>query len=303
MYFASTAHSVRNARSVRAVRIVLSLVAAAGLACVATGCRRSPAPTPEVVALGAASLPAGPEDAAWRAAPEHVAALLPQDLIEPKIAAPSTGEVRVRAFASAGEIAFRLEWADTASNDLPGAGRFPDAAAVQVPQRADVNAPDPQMGEPGRPVEIVYWRADWQATVNGRDDSIQALYPNATVDHYPFDARSLEPGSEAQRQMARRYAPADAVGNRRGGLRQSAVEDLMAEGPGTLAPAGTTTSRGAGVRTPTGWAVVLTRRLPDGLAARGRTQVAFAIWEGSAGEAGSRKMRTGWTGLSMREAP
>jgi hypothetical protein len=40
--------------------------------------------------------------------------------------------------------------------------------------------------------------------VNGRDDSIQALYPNATVDHYPFEAPSLEPGSDARREMARR---------------------------------------------------------------------------------------------------
>jgi DMSO reductase family type II enzyme heme b subunit len=101
--------------------------------------------------------------------------------------------------------------------------------------------------------------------------------------------------------MARRYAPADAAGNRRGGLRQSPVEDLVAEGPGTLSPSPTTTSRGQGVRTNDGWAVVLVRRLPDGLGPRGRTQVAFAVWEGSAQEAGSRKMRTPWVGLSMRE--
>ena len=31
---------------------------------------------------------------------------------------------------------------------------------------------------------------------------------NATVDHYPFEAASLEKGSDAQRQMASRYAPA-----------------------------------------------------------------------------------------------
>ena len=71
-------------------------------------------------------------------------------------------------------------------------------------------------GQTGRPVEIAYWRADWQATLNGRKDTIQALYPNATVDHYPFEARSLTPGSDEQQQMARRYAPADAVGNKRG---------------------------------------------------------------------------------------
>jgi len=265
-------------------------------------CRRAPAPTPEVVAISRAALPADPNDAAWPSAPEHVTPLLLQDLVEPRLMTASTKEVRVRAFANGQQIAFRLEWADTVANDLPGAGRFIDACAVQLPQKADVNAPDPQMGQPDKGVDITYWRSDWQASVDGRDDSIQALYPNATVDHYPFLAPSLEPGSDAQQQMARRYAPADAVGNRRGGRRQLAVEDLVAEGPGTLSPAAATTSVGRGVRTRTGWAVVITRKLPDGLSLRSRTQVAFAVWEGSAEEAGSRKMRSGWVGLSMRDS-
>ena len=267
---------------------------------VAVSCRRAPAPTPEVVAVSAAALPDDPGDAAWRTAPEHVAALLLQDLVEPRLMKPSTREVRVRALSNGSQVAFRIEWADEVANDLPGAGRFLDAVAVQVPQKADVNAPDPQMGQEGRPVEIAYWRSDWQAMVNGRGDTIQSLYPNATVDHYPYEAAPLEPGSDAQRQMARRYAPADAVGNLRGGLRKTVVEDLIAEGPGTLSPAPATTSRGRGVRTKNGWVVVITRRTPDGLAPRGRTQVAFAVWEGSAEEVGSRKMRTGWVGLSMR---
>jgi DMSO reductase family type II enzyme heme b subunit len=278
--------------------LLMCLVLSTGAAC-----RRAPAPTPEVVAQQVATLPVEPDDAIWRTVPEHVAALLPQDLVEPRLMAPSTKEVRVRALSNQSEIAFRLEWADGAADDLPGAGRFPDACAVQVPQTANVNAPDPQMGQADRPVQIAYWRADWQATVNGRDDSIQALYPNATIDHYPFEARPLAPGSDAQQQMEKRYAPADAAGNRRGGLRQSTVEDLIAEGPGTLLPAPATTSRGRGIRTPAGWAVVITRKMPDGLAPGARTQVAFAVWDGSAKESGSRKMRSGWTGLSMRGAP
>jgi DMSO reductase family type II enzyme heme b subunit len=282
---------------VRAHILLLCLVIA-----IAASCRRPPAPTTEVVAIPVATLPADPGDSTWQQAPEHMAALLLQDLVEPRLLRPSTRDIRIRALASGAEMAFRLEWADAIANDLPGAGRFPDACAVQLPQKADVNAPDPQMGQPGRTVEIAYWRADWQATVNGRADTLQALYPNATVDHYPFNAPPLQAGSGTQREMALRYAPADAVGNRRGGLRQSAVEDLIAEGPGTLAPAAATTSRARGVRTPNGWAVVITRRMPDGLAPRGRTEIAFAVWEGSAREAGSRKMRTGWVGLSLREA-
>jgi hypothetical protein len=280
----------------RAFRVLLIVMFGA-----AAACQRAPAPVPEVVALRLAALPDDPNAEAWRTAPEHVAKLLLQDLVEPRLVKPSTTDVRVRAITNGTQIAFRIEWLDAEANDVPGTGRFIDSCAVQVPQKADVAVPDPQMGQVGRGVQITFWRADWQASVNGRPDSINALYPNASVDHYPFGAPSLEPGSDAQVQMARRYAPADAVGNRRAGPRTTPVEDLVAEGPGTIARAAATTSRGRGVRTPTGWAVVIVRAMPDGLSATTRTQVAFAVWEGSAQEAGARKMRSAWIGLAMRE--
>lgn len=267
---------------------------------VSAACSRAPASTPDVVAMLASAVPDTPTDAAWSAAPEHVEKLLRQDLVEPRLLAASTPEVRVRAIASAGEIAFRLEWPDATLDDLPGAGRFVDGCAVQVPAVADPNAPDPQMGQAGKAVQITYWRADWQATVDGRGTAIQDLYPNATVDHYPFEAPSLEAGSDAQRQMASRYAPADVADNRRGGSRASSVEELVAEGPGSISPAGTRAARGRGARTPTGWTVVIVRPRPDGLAPNGRTQVALAVWEGAAKEAGARKMRSGWVGLTLR---
>lgn len=274
---------------------VCALVAAGPAAC-----SRAIPSTPDVVAVPAPVVPATPADALWNDAPEHVERLLLQDLVEPRLMTPSTVDVRVRAIASPTEVAFRLEWVDASRDDLPGNGRFVDGCAVQVPAVADPNAPDPQMGQVGKGVQIVYWRADWQATVDGRGTSIQDLYPNATVDHYPYEAPPLEPGTDAQRQMASRYAPADASGNRRGGPRTSAVEDLVAEGPGSITPAASSTARGTGVRTATGWAVVIVRPTPAGLSPNARTQVAVAIWEGAAKEAGARKMRSGWIGLTMR---
>jgi hypothetical protein len=49
--------------------------------------------------------------------------------------------------------------------------------------------------------------------------------------------------------------------------------------------------------------VVLIRQLPAGLSAANGSQVAFAVWEGSREEIGSRKMRTGWIPLVMKEGP
>ena len=272
------------------------------MAMTAAGCARAPAPVPDVVAVVSASLPADPGDALWNGAPEHLAKLLLQDLVEPRLQQISTPEVRVKALASGGELALRLEWPDPSVDDRPGAGRFNDACAVQVPQQPAAAVPDPQMGMIGNGVAITFWRADWQATVSGRGDTIRDLYPNALIDHYPFEAAALEKGSAAQQQLATQYAPAEGAGNRRGGTRASAVEDLIAEGPGTLSPAATTRSRGAGIRTATGWAVVIVRPLPAGLTPASPSQIAFAVWEGSRQETGARKMRTGWIPLSIREA-
>jgi hypothetical protein len=272
------------------------------VAIVSAGCGRKAPHVNEVVSLSAVKLPIDPAAAAWSGLPVVTAKMLPQDLVEPRLLKASTPEVLAQSLNNGSEIAFRLEWPDATVNDLPGTGRFLDGCAVQLPRTLEPEPPQPQMGEAGRPVEIVFWRADWQASVNGRKDTLQELYPNATTDHYPFEAKSLEPGSPEQKAMALRYAPATAVGNRRVGPRDVPVEDLVAEGPGSLAPAPATVSRGRGLRTKDGWAVVLIRRYPRGLSAKTRTQIAFAVWDGAQQEAGARKMRTGWIPLVARES-
>jgi hypothetical protein len=269
------------------------------------GCRQAaPPPAPTGVELiPAAAILSDPADPAWTAAPEFVAPLLPQDLVEPRKLQPSTAEVRVRAISDGKQMAFRLEWTDDSSDDRPGPAEFSDACAVQLPARIEPTLPAPQMGEKGHPVEITFWTAAWQATVDGRSDSIQALYPNASVDHYPFQAKPLEKDPRGQQEMATRYAPALALGNRMAGPRPTPVQDLIAEGPGTLTPAAAAESTGRGQRTATGWSVVIARRLPAGLSPATGSQIALAVWEGTREEVGARKMRTGWINLTMRGQP
>lgn len=271
------------------------------LALVAASCAKKPNLSPgEVKAVRASALAAAPGDAAWAALPVHVAPLVPQDMVEPRLLKATTPEVRVRAMHDGTNVAFLLEWADTTKNDLPGPARFTDACAVQLPAVPPArDLPAPQMGEKGRGVEITYWRASWQAVVDGRGDTLRDIYPNATVDHYPFEAKSLADGSPEKKEAEKRYAPARALGNTMAGPRKSPVEDLIAEGPGTLAPSGATTSSGKGVRTATGWAVVLARKVPNGVTPPGRSQVAFAVWDGADEESGARKMRTVWIPLNL----
>ena len=277
--------------------LMLCSPAGAVLLLIVTSCSQQPQRTAEVVAAPGQQLPAETGDSLWNQVPEHLAKMIPQDLVEPRLMTPSTAEVTVRALTNRTEIAFRLEWLDDSKSDTPGPAAMVDACAVQIPQKLDKEPPDPQMGMAGKSVQVTYWRADWQASVAGRGDTIRDLYPNAAIDHYPFEAKSLEPGSQAQKEMALRYAPARALGNLRSGPRAQPVEDLIASGPGTLAPGPSLGSTGKGRHEKSGWSVVIRRPLPEGLSPGQRTLVAFAVWQGSQHEAGARKMRTGWIPL------
>ncbi len=282
----------------RALRITAALLIACAVSAPAHGAVAAVAA--QITLAQSAALPASVEDGAWAKVPVVLVPLVLQDMVEPRLLVVSTPEVRVRALTDGERVAFLLEWDDATGDDMPKPSQFSDACAVQLPAASTADVPAPQMGEPGRPVEVSYWRAAWQAAVDGRPDTVQSLYPNSTVDHYPFDAEPLKKDPEAQQAMAKRYAPARALGNPMAGPRQQPVQDLLAEGPGTLSPA-PQVSTGSGKRTSNGWAVMIVRPLPQGLMPGKRTQVAFAIWNGANGEVGARKMRSVWVPLA-REA-
>jgi|GEM_PF-372451 len=268
------------------------------------GCGKKALPLSEseVKAVVEKTLPSTAEDKIWERVPLHSAKLLLQDMVEPRQLQASTPFVHVQAITDGQKLVFRLSWKDATVDDLPGPGRFGDAVAVQLPAVTTADVPAPQMGEEGKFVEITYWSAVWQAVVNGRKDDIQAIYPRAKVDHYPFEAASLKPGSPAQQEMEKRYAPARSLGNPMAGPRTVPVQDLVAEGPGTLRPADKAVSSGTGKYDKDGWTVLLFRPLPNGAQLGGRTQVAFAVWEGSHEEVGARKMRTAWIPLALGSA-
>ncbi|MGQ9590143.1 MAG: ethylbenzene dehydrogenase-related protein, partial [Planctomycetota bacterium] len=190
------------------------------------GCRRAaPAAAQEVVVARVAELPEDPFDPSWEASPERLVGLLLQDMVEPRLLRPSTPNVSVRALTDGSRLALLLRWSDPTRDDLPGAARFVDACAIQFPAAAGADVPAPQMGEAGKGVEVTLWRASWQALADGRGDSIRELYPAAAIDHYPFEAPVLQPGSPAAAEAALRYAPARALGNSMEGPRRSSVED------------------------------------------------------------------------------
>ncbi len=287
-----------NSKRVNPTWLIIALHVALATAALAS-CSQTKgkkASSEEIAVLRVAAMPDGPEAAGWNKAPVHQAKLLLQDLVEPRQLKATTNTVNVQAVSDGKEIAFRLSWADTSKDDLPGASRFSDACAVQVPDKVAADLPAPQMGEHGKSVRISYWRAAWQAVVNGREDNIQALYPGASVDHYPPEAEPLKKRPAEQKAMAARYAPARSLGNKMGGPRKSPVQDLVAVGPGTLRPAAKPVSSGKGVRSKSGWQVQIQRPLTGG---GKRGHVALAVWQGAAQEVGARKMRTAWIPLEV----
>lgn len=246
-------------------------------------------PVPEVRAARVEVLPAAPDDPAWSKAPLHLAELRLQDLVEPRRMKPGAAQLRVQALTDGRRIAFRLAWKDATADDVRQPARFSDACAVQFPAVPSTDLPAPQMGEKGRPVEITYWSAALQAAADGRPDDLKAFYPNAQVDHYPFAAPPLEKDPQARDQMARLYAPARSLGN----FSRKPVQELVAQGPGTLAPAPSGASEGQGRRDAEGWRVVLSRPLPAA------AHVAFAVWDGAEQDVGSRKLWVPWTPLKV----
>ncbi len=276
------------------------MACAVGLA--ACGKEVGPAPSPtEVRAIQVPALLEDPMDPAWARVPVHVEKLLLQDQTDPRTPERSVESVSVQAVHDGQRIALRLEWPDSTRDVLVGPSVFSDAAAVQVPVAAGGDVPDAAMGLQGRPVRIHMWKAAWQEAVEAGQDPLKALYPNAHTDHYPFEAAKDE---ASRAEMATRYAPARAVRNPVAAP-QGPTQDLWAEGFGTLTADPATVSRGRGIHEAGAWHVVISRPL-DAEADRAlrpgaRTYAAFAVWEGSHGNVGARKMRTGWVPLVIEE--
>lgn len=242
-----------------------------------------------------------PTSALWETAPEHPARLLLQDQTEPRLAQRTVETLKLRALHDGKWIAFRLEWPDESFDALIGPDLYSDGAAFQVPELAGGDVPDAAMGQKGRPVRISAWKAAWQDRIDKGMDPMRVLYPHGTADHYPHEAAK----EEADRQgLARVYSPAVAVGNPVAVHRpDSPTQDLVAEGFGTLEATSRQESVGKGVHDGRRWLLTLARPLDteQGKALRPgeRTYAAFAVWEGSAHNTGSRKMRTGWVPLQI----
>lgn len=236
-----------------------------------------------------------PAAAAWQSAPETTLAMIPQTVAYPTNAKPTVSQVRVRALADGQWLAVRVEWADPSKDDVVLVDRFTDAVAVEIPLR-DPAQTSPFMGNPGQPVYIAHWKAVWQKDVESGHADVQDAHPNYWADPYPYSTGTFPfPVEESfQGTDARRYFVATSAGNPVASLeRRWPVEELHAEGFGSLADHASQDARAWGTWKDGTWSVVVAvpRRAQDVNNPRlsGTVPMAFAAWDGGAGNVGGRK--------------
>lgn len=222
--------------------------------------------------------------------------------------------VKVKAVHNGKEIALLLEW-----DDPEPAGRFTrhqdysDGAAVMFPLVDE--PPLFTMGAKDEPVNIWYWRMDRQLDLSKFQD-MEDTYPGMVADDYQFASgyypKDIEkPGHTpiASSTQDPTFVTGWGAGNYASNPdKQSAVEDLYAEGFGTLTSQGAEGQnvQGQGLWMNGSWKVCFVRKLKSGGSAdinldrSKKVPIAFAVWDGNAADRDGQKAVTTWYELDWK---
>jgi mono/diheme cytochrome c family protein len=211
--------------------------------------------------------------------------------------------VLVRAVHDGRELGLRLEWVDRTKNaGVLRVQTFRDGAAVQLATGA--SEPIFAMGAPAGAVEIWHWKADWQEDAEHGVADVESAWPGMVADVYPFDrgGPGFAGGDDATFLGARHVGNPLAQEKRPGPM-----ERLSAQGVGTLGPyqGAILPIGGSGNWDNQLWRVAFVRALDPGepgrakLAPGERRAVAFAVWDGAAGDRNGQKSVTIWQDLVL----
>jgi mono/diheme cytochrome c family protein len=258
-----------------------------------------------IVARRIPRVPDHPDAGAWRLAPPVNLHLMP---LWWRYNRPE--EITVRVLHDGQQLAFLLVWADaTHDHTAMRPQDFRDAVAVQLSP-----TPDPPffaMGSRGQFVNIWMWKSERQADLEPAFQDLEKVYPNLGIDSYPN--LTVSPVEQATRNaLTLSSDPTFVTGWGAGNIvsipgRPSPAEDLVAQGFGTLRarPLVDQALEARGVYSTGTYRVMLRRTLP-GRGERAITltpgttvPVAFAVWNGSAGDRDGKKSVTIWQDLVL----
>ena len=237
----------------------------------------------------------GPHDEVWKTVTPYKQPLQRQSLVFPKPADVSVKEVLIQSVNDGKYIAFRLSWKDATLDDGIKIMNFSDSAAIQFPVKKDP-LPKDFMGEPKKPVHILHWRAWRSRDKKDGFQTVKTAYPNMTNDMYVFDYTVKGTGTEKTQAEKDIFIPGKAAGNPLSFDHKEIIEELSAEGAGTLiSKKGIENTTGEAIWKNGEWIVVFRRPLivSDKESVQFKTgekmPIAFAVWDGSKKESAGRK--------------
>ncbi len=219
-------------------------------------------------------------------------------------------ELTVRAVHDGTEVALLLVWSDSTDDHTAMRPQdFRDAVAVQFALAAD--PPFFAMGARGQFVNIWMWKSERQADLEPVFQDLEKVYPNIGIDSYPNVL--VSPMEQSTRSaLTLRSDPVFVTGWGASNivsdpLRESAAEDLAAQGFGTLRarPWDDQAVSARGLYRTGSYGVVMRRSLRGSgergvsFAPGGTVPVAFAVWNGSAGDRDGKKSVTIWQELTL----
>lgn len=279
--------------------LVVGGAAVAGIAAAVEANKSGPAVEgePIVARYRSGELPVDDPDAgAWRDAQRVLVPLIAQQIAPPILEKTGVDALEARAIHNGARVAFLLEWEDADVDDLDGIRRYHDAVAIQLPTRSGSTPPALTMGTLGTPVHILQWRATWQRDIDsGGKSGVDQIYPEVVHDVMPDDV--LPPAT------AQLYWVGREVGNPLSQVaRTTPVEEVVAEGFGSVTHLPKQTAVGHGVHEEGRWRVVIAvpaarTGVGDELAPGTSWPVAFAVWLGSQENRGGRKHIANWQTL------
>lgn len=298
--------SLHDIRLLRRSFLLVPLVAAA-----AAMFGTTPVAAQEKATLLAKSVdrvPEAPDDPAWVGADALLVPMAPQAVVKPRLYEAGVTAITVRALYDADRLALLFEWEDArADAELADVADFRDAVAVEFPADPTTGIPYFAMGEPGKPVTIYQWKADWQF---GQVHDVSQRHPDMIADWYPYSGRPAgEIAGLGDYAEDRIYLTSAAAGNLLSdtGLQaRTPVEKLQAEGFGTLTPVDMSAQDGAGkgVAVDGRWRIVITIPREQGgfTFVPGMTlPMAFAVWDGAKLHRGGEKAVSTWYFTSLEQ--
>ena len=260
-----------------------------------------------IVATRVAALPTSPDSGIWRGTPAVNLHLMP---LWWRTDRPE--EITVRALHDGKSLALLLKWEDATPDETAIRPQdFRDAAAVEF--SLTPNPPFFAMGQTSQPVNIWMWKSERQADLQPAFQDIERVYPNIGIDSYPNLLKS--PLEQPMRnaltlQSDPRFVTAWGAGNIVADpTRRSAAEDLSAQGFGTLRahPPEAQAVAATGEYQTGSYLVQFARTFVVGgrdairLRPGDRIPVAFAVWNGSAGDRDGKKSVTIWQELLVEK--